>query len=308
MPDTIVREPRVEGADPVPGRGSSGSSSATRAGNGLQRDARPTPEGYADRLLIDDAWAVLDAVGAEQAVLVGLCTGAGYVVLMAAEAPGARARHLRDQPGAAAEPAAAAQGRVRLRRAARVVRRLAEDEPPLLAARTGRTSRSSSSRRCSPSRTRPSSVEDCVGWAMQTTPEAMILAGLLAAVPRRRGRDASRLRRRCGARCSSSPGRSDQCQNPVRGTRLAEITGGDHVVIEGGGHLPAGEGSGEGEPAAAGLRAARGIGREAPRLPGRSPAVQPPAPVSAVDVAWRSPPMRRDRPPCPAHPPTIRSS
>ena len=37
--------------------------------------------------MIDDAWAVLDAVGAEQAVLVGLCTGAGYVVLMAAEAP-----------------------------------------------------------------------------------------------------------------------------------------------------------------------------------------------------------------------------
>ena len=28
------------------------------------------------------------------------------------------------------------------------------------------------------------------------------------------------------------------CQNPQRSIRLAEITGGDHVIIEGGGHLP----------------------------------------------------------------------
>ena len=85
MPDTIVesrgwkgqipflaRYCRVVVSDP---RGNGGSGTPT------------TEEGFADRLQIDDAWAVLDAIGAEEAVLVGLCTGAGYVVLMAAETP-----------------------------------------------------------------------------------------------------------------------------------------------------------------------------------------------------------------------------
>lgn len=33
-------------------------------------------------------------------------------------------------------------------------------------------------------------------------------------------------------------GSLDMCQNPARSIRLAEITGGEHVLIEGGGHLP----------------------------------------------------------------------
>lgn len=33
-------------------------------------------------------------------------------------------------------------------------------------------------------------------------------------------------------------GSLDQCQHPGRGAIVAELTGGDHVVIEGGGHLP----------------------------------------------------------------------
>jgi pimeloyl-ACP methyl ester carboxylesterase len=33
-------------------------------------------------------------------------------------------------------------------------------------------------------------------------------------------------------------GSRDRCQHPGRGYRLAELTGGQHVVIEGGGHLP----------------------------------------------------------------------
>ena len=65
----------MEGADPFPGalvpRG--GERSAGNGGSG----SPTTSEGYEDRRMIDDAWAVLDAVGAAQAVLVGLCTGVG---------------------------------------------------------------------------------------------------------------------------------------------------------------------------------------------------------------------------------------
>ena len=76
MPDTIVQSRawkaqipflarffRVVVSDPR-GNGRSGTPDDAR---GLRRP----------RCMIDDAWAVLDAVGAEQAVLVGLCTGAG---------------------------------------------------------------------------------------------------------------------------------------------------------------------------------------------------------------------------------------
>ena len=33
-------------------------------------------------------------------------------------------------------------------------------------------------------------------------------------------------------------GSLDMCQNPDRGRRLAELTGGDLVLLEGSGHLP----------------------------------------------------------------------
>lgn len=55
-------------------------------GNG-RSDPSPSAEDHTDRRLVDDAWAVLDTVGAERAVLVGLCTGAGHAVMMAAESP-----------------------------------------------------------------------------------------------------------------------------------------------------------------------------------------------------------------------------
>ena len=119
MPDTIVESRGWKAQVPFLSRFFRVIVSDPR-GNG--RSGFPAEaDGYADRVLIDDAWAVLDAVGADRAVLVGLCTGAGHVVFMASEAPGPRPRHLRDQPRTAAERSPRAQGRVRLRRTARVV-------------------------------------------------------------------------------------------------------------------------------------------------------------------------------------------
>ena len=98
--------------------------------------------------------------------------------------------------------------------------------------------------------------EDCVDWAMQTTPEAMILAGYS---PRRtRGTSAETVAAAEAVRCPVLviTGSLDKCQNPQRSIRLAEITGGDHVDHRGRRASAAGARSGEGEPAAAGLRPA----------------------------------------------------
>ena len=79
--------------------------------------------------------------------------------------------------------------------------------------------------------------EDCVGWAMQTTPETMILAGYSAPYP---GDEAETVAAAESVTCPVLviTGSLDMCQNPLRSARLAEITGGDHIIIEGGGHLP----------------------------------------------------------------------
>src|SRR3954453_10577389 len=56
-------------------------------GNG--RSDRPTdPTAYGTRQYAADVIAVIDAVGVERAVLVGLCSSAGLALLCAAEHPG----------------------------------------------------------------------------------------------------------------------------------------------------------------------------------------------------------------------------
>ena len=85
MPDTIVQSRAWKAQVPFLARFFRVVVSDPRGNGGSGTPA--TEAGFADRLQLDDAWAVLDVVGADRAVLVGLCTGAGYVVLMAAEAP-----------------------------------------------------------------------------------------------------------------------------------------------------------------------------------------------------------------------------
>jgi pimeloyl-ACP methyl ester carboxylesterase len=234
MPDTIVESRgwkaqvpflarffRVVVSDP---RGNGGSGTPT------------THEGYADRLMIDDAWAVLDAVGAEQAVLVGLCTGAGYVVLMAAEAPERVLGICAINPGLQLspplphkvafdfdEPRQSYEGWQKMNR-----HYWLED---------WRDFAQFFFSEMFPEPHSTKQFEDCVDWAMQTTPEAMILAGYLPPYP---GNEEETVAAAKAVRCPVLviTGSLDMCQNPVRSDRLAQITGGDHVIIEGGGHLP----------------------------------------------------------------------
>ena len=71
---------------------------------------------------------------------------------------------------------------------------------------------------------------------MQTTPEAMILAGYSPPYP---GQRAGHRRRRGGGAVPRARHHrfARHVSDPQRSIRLAEITGGDYVIIEGGGHL-----------------------------------------------------------------------
>jgi pimeloyl-ACP methyl ester carboxylesterase/predicted glycosyltransferase len=78
--------------------------------------------------------------------------------------------------------------------------------------------------------------EDTVGWALDTDPEAMIAEREGRAAP-----SPSETEALCQALCCPAlvlHGSEDNCQPVARGQRLAEVTGGDLVVLEGAGHLP----------------------------------------------------------------------
>jgi len=80
--------------------------------------------------------------------------------------------------------------------------------------------------------------EDCAGWALDTTAEVMLLDEGSEADPRFFGDEAVAMCRRIQCPVMVVSGSLDRCQPPERGRIVAEATGGDYVLIEGGGHLP----------------------------------------------------------------------
>lgn len=79
--------------------------------------------------------------------------------------------------------------------------------------------------------------EDCVSWALATTPETILAED---AQPGQlldpAAAEAVCRRVRCPVLVIN--GDQDQCQPPERSRRVAELTGGQLVVLEGSGHLP----------------------------------------------------------------------
>jgi pimeloyl-ACP methyl ester carboxylesterase len=205
-------------------------------GNG-RTDTPGSAEEFSDHHSIDDAWAVLDEVGAEQAVLAGLCTGAGHAVLMAAERPDRVLGVCAINPGMALTPPHP--------------HKVAYDFDAVLDTDDGWAKLNRHYwRRDWPGFARfffgelfpePHSTkqwEDCVGWAAGTTVEAM-LGETDAPQSELRGADsAAEVCRRVRCPVLVITGSEDRCQVPGRGRRVAELTGGELVVIEGGGHLP----------------------------------------------------------------------
>ena len=104
-------------------------------------------------------------------------------------------------------------------------------------ATTGRSTPSSSSARCSPSRTRPSSARTWSASPARPPPRRCCWSTTPPAGP-----TPSRRPRPC---CAASPhpvlvvqGTADRCQPQERMANLAELTGAEHLVLEGAGHLP----------------------------------------------------------------------
>jgi pimeloyl-ACP methyl ester carboxylesterase len=205
-------------------------------GNG-RSDTPSSPELYADRELVDDAWAVLDALGVEQAVLVGLCTGAGHAVLMAAESPDRVLGVCAINPGMGLTPPHPFK--------------VAHDLDAVLDTDEGWAKLNRHYwRRDWPGFSRfffgqmlpePHSSkqwEDCVGWAAGTTVEAMLGEADAPAGPLHGVANATAVCQRVTCPVLVITGSDDRCQVPGRGHLVAELTGGDLVEIEGGGHLP----------------------------------------------------------------------
>jgi pimeloyl-ACP methyl ester carboxylesterase len=205
-------------------------------GNG-RSDSPSSPEEYSDRQMIGDAWAVLDAAGVERAVLVGLCTGAGHAVLMAAESPGRVLGVCAINPGVGLTPPHPFK--------------VAHDFDAVLDTDEGWAKLNRHYwRRDWPGFSRfffdqlfpePHSSkqwEDCVGWAAGTTVEAMLGEADAPAGPLHAVASATAVCRRVTCPVLVITGSDDRCQVPDRGRLVAELTGGDLVVIEGGGHLP----------------------------------------------------------------------
>ena len=204
-------------------------------GNG--RSHRPTsPEQMTFQHLLDDVWGVLDHVGAESVVLGGLCSGAGLCTVLAAERPDRVLGVFAVNPGIGLTPP--------------LPHWLEYDFEAELETDAGwaRSNRHYWLRdwpgfaeffftEMFPEPHSSKQVEDTVGWAMETDPATMLIDHDREPDPRfwTGAEDVSR-QVRCPVLVVS--GSLDRCQDPDRGRRLAELTGGDFVLLDGSGHLP----------------------------------------------------------------------
>lgn len=231
MPTTIVtsrgwkaqipffaRTSRVVVIDP---RGNGGSGTPT------------DPAAWADRELIDDAWAVLDAVDVDRAVLVGVCSGAGHALMMAAERPDRVLGVGAVNPGLPLTPPHP------WKVAHDFDARLATDEGwAKLNRHYWERDWAGFSRffydELFPEPHSTKQREDGVEWASGTTVAAMLRENDAPLGPE----DHRELLGQVRCPVLVIVGSEDRCQVPDRGRIAAELTGGDLVVIEGGGHLP----------------------------------------------------------------------
>jgi pimeloyl-ACP methyl ester carboxylesterase len=205
-------------------------------GNG--RSGRPgSRDDYRLEEFETDAWAVLDEVGVEAAVLVGVCTGAGLATVMAAARPERVLGVFAINPG--------------LRLAPALPHMLLHDFEAVLDTDEGWAKLNQHFWRRDwaafaqfffgemfPEPHSTKQVEDAVGWAVESTPEIQLLEAFADSDPRLTGTGAEQVCRlvRCPVLVVS--GSLDRCQNLERGRRLAELTGGEFVLLDGCGHLP----------------------------------------------------------------------
>jgi pimeloyl-ACP methyl ester carboxylesterase len=234
MPDTIVHARAWKAQVPFLAR-SFRVVTVDPRGNGSSD--RPThPEQFEMDELAADVWGVLDHVGTSTAVLVGLCTGAGLCAVLAAERPDRVLGVFAINPGLALTP--------------QMPHKLQYDFEAELDTVDGWARRNRHYWRSDwpgfaefffaemfPEPHSTKQIEDTVGWAMETTPEIMLMDFDAEPDPRFTD-DAEETCRRVRCPVLVVVGSEDLCQDPERGRRIAELTGGELVLLEGSGHLP----------------------------------------------------------------------
>jgi pimeloyl-ACP methyl ester carboxylesterase/predicted glycosyltransferase len=198
---------------------------------------RPTDErAYADRAIVEDVMAVMDATETEAAIFAGVSCGARYALSAAASYP-ERARGLVAICPAIPHLSPPHPWRTRYR---------FDEEPPTdegwakstrdywLRDWRGYLEFFFSECLSEPHSTKQ--TEDCISWGLQTSPEVMLLTECEIGIDG--PADAEALCRAVRCPVLVIHGDEDAVQPIARGERLAELTGGSFVVIEGGGHLP----------------------------------------------------------------------
>jgi pimeloyl-ACP methyl ester carboxylesterase len=235
MPDIIIESRAWKGQVPFLSRSFRVVVMDPR-GNG-RSDPSPTADQHTDRAILDDAWAVLSEVGAEEAVLAGVCSGAGLALQMAAEDPERVLGVCAINPG--------------LRLTAPHPFRLSYDFNAVLDTDVGwaKQNRHYWQRdwlgfasfffdEMLPEPHSTKQHEDCVGWAGGTTADAMLIEHDAPPSARYDPVTAAEICRAVRCPVLVVAGSEDHCQPPERGRIVAELTGGDLVVLEGSGHVP----------------------------------------------------------------------
>ena len=207
-------------------------------GNG-KSDRPQDPKQYTDWKRVSDAMAVMRATGTERAVIVGICTEAWTATLLAGEHPHA------------------AEGLVMFAPVSPYGESMPEREvAPFDAVLQEHEGWAKENRHYWLSNYRdflefffaqaayePHSTkqrEDCVGFGLETTPQTLLatvdapeyLATLTADDPQ-----VAELYRKIECPVLVIHGEQDQLVSPTRGVAVAKATGGELVLVEGGGHL-----------------------------------------------------------------------
>ncbi len=206
-------------------------------GRGNGRSSRPaTPEAYSDREFAADALAVMDATATEQAVLVSISRGACWALLLATEHSERVAGVVFIGPALPLTPLSAER---------RVYASFDEvldtdkgwakyNRHYWLKDYPGFVEFFMSKIFTEPHSTKQ--IEDAVGWGLETTPEVLIATQVAPYEVNQQ--TAEEFARRVQCPVLVIHGDEDTIQPHARGARLAELTGGTLVTIEGGGHCP----------------------------------------------------------------------
>ncbi len=206
-------------------------------GNG--RSDRPTdPAAYSRWEYVADGRAVLEASGAHEALVGGLCDGGGFALMLAAS-----------DPAAVLGVAAIAPFVPRLASSHPNYRQYPSDVP--LDTDEGWA-------KCNlhywrrdyqgflefffaqqlPEPHSTKQIEDCVRWGLEGGAESLILADEEAPLPWESEEDARAIVEQVRCPVLVIHGDLDNCQTRERATAVAELTGGTLVTLEGAGHLP----------------------------------------------------------------------